>query len=392
MSNETPVAEEVVEPQVESQDATEEQPQTETETKDSEENAPKRKSRGNVTSLRGMKEVPCDLIISNKYNPDDSRLDNLSQMGYVNFPDEVTEETPENHILSELAMGDPAQRKEFAKLIEEHEPDLVELGENMLQVGQLQPVQLRPASRVNDTYQLVFGCRRFFALLYIRAKIGVPFGKINAAIQKTNESQARLAALSENIHRKGVDKVREAEQIRDMVKAGKKVSDIAKELGWSQQTVKNRVDVADAPDNVKNRVRKGTLGITKAALISRDIKAGGDGKNVGKETQAEKAENEGAPKRRTTLGFKHVAAMYDKIYLQENEDNVFNVDEDAKQYFRSLRKGNEFFPGLARILQYERFSTAEKEARERLSDPTYYNKLMQELGVELVDEEEEAEE
>jgi len=343
------------------------------------------RSRGKSTALSNAREIPIDWIVTNKYNPDTKRFA-VNDLGYVNFQDEATEESV--GVLFDMATGAADQKKKYCKLIEEHDPAIVELGHNILQVGQLQPVQLKPANKNGEQFQLVFGCRRLFAILYIRAKIGKAVGKVSAIIRKQNETQANLVALSENYHRKNADKVSEAEYIRDLSKL-KKPKEIAKEMGITIQTVQNRIDLADVPDKYKKRVREGKLGATQAALISRDLKAGGDGSSVKKSQKQRAAENPDAPKRRTTMTWKKLAEAYDGIYLRQTDVSFADEFDDAeREYLKNSRKGTACVLGLWEILQCSNFREAEKEARERLKDETYKTRLLEDLGVEFVEEEE----
>src|SRR4051812_22289886 len=89
----------------------------------------------------------------------------LSQRGYGIF--QPTDKQPQS--LVSLALShDPQHQAEYAGLIEENEPSVKELADNMTTNGQLEPIRVRPTEE-KEKYDLVFGARRVLARLYIHA-------------------------------------------------------------------------------------------------------------------------------------------------------------------------------------------------------------------------------
>jgi ParB-like nuclease domain len=99
----------------------------------------------------------------------------LSKRGYSIFQPTDTQQ----HSLASLALSDDSQQQaEYVSLIEQNEPTIKELSDNMAVNGQLEPIRVR-STEERDKYDLVFGARRVLARLYTYAKSA---GKIPARL------------------------------------------------------------------------------------------------------------------------------------------------------------------------------------------------------------------
>ncbi len=94
---------------------------------------------------------------------------------------------------------DALQTKQYVQLMDDYEPEIIVLADNMATMGLLEPIRVREAE-AKGKVDLIFGCRRTLAWLYNHAKSG---GKITARITaEVVESEAKeslLSSLSENI-------------------------------------------------------------------------------------------------------------------------------------------------------------------------------------------------
>src|ERR1051325_1142485 len=114
---------------------------------------------------RDYVELELASIVGAKENLRDT-LPTLNQLGYGIF--QGTNDKPKS--LVSMALSEDAQEQaEFVALIEENEPTVKELADNMTTTGQLEPIRVRPTEE-KDKYDLVFGGRRMLARLYIHAK------------------------------------------------------------------------------------------------------------------------------------------------------------------------------------------------------------------------------
>ena len=146
----------------------------------------------------------------------------------------------------------------------EVKPDFVEeLANNMAEVGQLNPIIVRPGR--DGTYELIDGLHRLAAA----KKLG--WRDIEATVVNLNEVDALMYALSANIARKEMDPMEEAEVIYKLVfKYGLSEKEVAKRVGKSVKWVSERLMLKL---NLSNEVRKllneGKLSLSHAVVIAR---------------------------------------------------------------------------------------------------------------------------
>lgn len=94
------------------------------------------------------------------------------------------------------------------------EAALDELSESIKQQGLLQPIKIRPITGTNR-YEIVFGERRYRAALIAGLK------KIPAMISVMSDDEAEDAAIVENLHRKDVAPLEEAEAYARLIEKGR---------------------------------------------------------------------------------------------------------------------------------------------------------------------------
>ncbi len=144
------------------------------------------------------------------------------------------------------------------------EESLLELSESIKQYGMIQPIVVR---RINDYYELIAGERRFRA-----AKIA-GLKKLPAIIKDFDKSTAFEVALIENIQRKDLNPIEEAESFYKLqTEFGFSQEEIAEKVGKSRSAIANAIRLLNLDSRVLNFVRENKLsgGHAKALLSISD--------------------------------------------------------------------------------------------------------------------------
>ncbi len=144
------------------------------------------------------------------------------------------------------------------------EGSLLELSESIKNYGMIQPIVVR---RINDYYELIAGERRFRA-----AKIAA-LKKLPAIIKDFDKSTAFEVALIENIQRKDLNPIEEAESFYKLqTEFGFSQEEIAEKVGKSRSAITNAIRLLNLDSRVLNFVRENKLsgGHAKALLSISD--------------------------------------------------------------------------------------------------------------------------
>ena len=176
-----------------------------------------------------------------------------------------------------MAVGDdPAQRAEFVKLMQEHDPEFATWAATFLTQGQLQPVEVRDNGKRADgasTYTLVFGCRRCLAILYNWCLIGKPREPVvEAHLAKGNNNTLLHRAVIENF-RRNQSPLDEARAIKIALNNGQTKKEVADEYGVTVQTIVNRLALLDLPPDEQRAIEEGRMKKTVAVQKARDSNA-----------------------------------------------------------------------------------------------------------------------
>jgi len=127
--------------------------------------------------------------------------------------------------------------------------------------GLIQPILIRPLSH---GFEIVAGHRRYQACKSLRWRF------IPCKIREMTDKQAFEIQLSENIQRKSMDPIEEAEAFRryviDFGWGG--VSDLAKKIGKSEEYVSHRIQILKLPEEIKTKIASHMLNVSKAIEIS----------------------------------------------------------------------------------------------------------------------------
>jgi ParB family transcriptional regulator, chromosome partitioning protein len=123
--------------------------------------------------------------------------------------------------------------------------------------GLLQPVLIRP--RLNG-FEIVAGHRRFHACKSLRWRF------IACKIREMTDKQAFEIMLTENIQRKSMDPVEEAEAFRKYVLeyGWGGVSELGRKIGKSEEYVSHRIQLLKLPEDVKEQIIVNRLNVSQA--------------------------------------------------------------------------------------------------------------------------------
>ena len=139
---------------------------------------------------------------------------------------------------------------------------MYELEESIRAQSLLQPILVRP---VGDAYEIIAGERRYRAF----TKVFGQDAEIPVYVKVMTDAEVDAAALTENIVRKGMTPVEEAESAAKVLGdcKGDRV-EAAKRLGWSQATLDKRLSLMYATDSVRVALQDGKILLGHAELLA----------------------------------------------------------------------------------------------------------------------------
>lgn len=160
----------------------------------------------------------------------------------------------------EMKMIKPSQfavRNKFQKISPEDDSLVASIREH----GLLQPILIRPLAQ---GFEIVAGHRRFQACRSLRCRF------IPCKILEISDKDAYEIQLTENMQRKAMDAIEEAEAFRryviDFGWGG--VSELAEKIGMSEEYVSHRIQLLRLPDNLKERIAANRLNVSCAIELS----------------------------------------------------------------------------------------------------------------------------
>jgi ParB family transcriptional regulator, chromosome partitioning protein len=160
----------------------------------------------------------------------------------------------------EMKMIHPSQfaiRDKFQK----DRPDDDALVNSIREHGLLQPILIRP---FGQAFEIVAGHRRFQACRSLRWR------SMPCRIREFSDKQAYELQLTENIQRKSMDPIEEAEAFRryviDFGWGG--VSELARKLGMSEEYISHRIQLLKLPDEIKQQILSQRLNVSQAIELS----------------------------------------------------------------------------------------------------------------------------
>ncbi len=143
------------------------------------------------------------------------------------------------------------------------ESSIDELAASIKEKGVLQPILVRPAG---SGFEIVFGERRF------RAALKAGLKEVPVIITGMSDKEALETAIIENIHRRDLNPLEEAEAYQYMMeKFGLTQEELSKKIGRSRPAVANVLRLLKLPDNIKEKLRSGeiTEGHARALLMAK---------------------------------------------------------------------------------------------------------------------------
>ena len=160
----------------------------------------------------------------------------------------------------EIKMIHPSQfaiRDKFQKMT----PGDDTLVSSIREHGLLQPILIRPLAH---GFEIVAGHRRFQACRSLRWRF------VPCKLREMSDKQAYELQLTENIQRKSMDPIEEAEAFRryviDFGWGG--VSELAKKLGMSEEYVSHRIQLLKLPDDIRQQILTERLNVSQAIELS----------------------------------------------------------------------------------------------------------------------------
>ncbi len=132
--------------------------------------------------------------------------------------------------------------------------ELDSLAESIRVQGLLQPILIRPHPTSLDRYQIVAGERRF------RAAMLAGLTEIPAILRETDDSDAAVVALVENLQRQDLNAIEEAEGYHRLLQDfGLTHESLGYAVSKSRSHIGNTIRLLRLPDPIKQEVRTGGL-------------------------------------------------------------------------------------------------------------------------------------
>jgi ParB family transcriptional regulator, chromosome partitioning protein len=159
----------------------------------------------------------------------------------------------------EMKMIRPSQFAVRDKFRESHE--IESLMSSIREHGLLQPILIRP---ILVGFEIVAGHRRFHACKSLRWRF------ISCKIREMSDKQAFEVMLTENIQRKSMDPVEEAEAFRKYVLdfGWGGVSELGKKIGKSEEYVSHRIQLLKLPEEVREQIVVNKLKVSQALELT----------------------------------------------------------------------------------------------------------------------------
>ena len=123
------------------------------------------------------------------------------------------------------------------------EKELNSLSESIAKYGIIQPIVLR---QIGDKYEIIAGERRYKATVLAGLKT------IPAIINNTDDNTSAEIALLENLQRKDLTVIEEAQSFKKLIDRGFTQEEISSKLGVSQSSIANKIRLLNLPKQVQD--------------------------------------------------------------------------------------------------------------------------------------------
>jgi ParB family chromosome partitioning protein len=127
--------------------------------------------------------------------------------------------------------------------------------------GLLQPILIRP---YQNSFEIVAGHRRFHACKSLRWR------HIPCKIRELSDKQAFEIQITENIQRKSMSSLEEAEAFRKYVQdlGWGGVTELSRKIGKSEEYVSHRIQLLKLPQDIKEKIMLNKLSISQALELT----------------------------------------------------------------------------------------------------------------------------
>lgn len=205
--------------------------------------------------------------------------------------------------------------------------DLQALAGSIRERGILQAPNVRPADAYGK-HELVGGERRWRAVgLLIEAGDWPADRPIDCKLFDADDIETRLAALDENMQRRNLNPIEEANAYRDLREAGLETADIAARVKMTQRHVQMRLQLLDLTEDQQRRMTlpegdKDRLSVSEARKLVQNIEARRKAKAGWEEALS--------PRQRLIMAEVRIRAASDNYWVKVEVDGAaMNADEDA---------------------------------------------------------------
>ena len=123
------------------------------------------------------------------------------------------------------------------------EKELNDLSNSIIKYGVIQPIVVR---RIANKYEIIAGERRY------KAACAAGLKEIPAIINDTDDNTSAEIALLENLQRKNLTVIEEANSYKKLLDRGFTQDDIANKLGVSQSSIANKIRLLSLPKEVRD--------------------------------------------------------------------------------------------------------------------------------------------
>jgi ParB family chromosome partitioning protein len=159
----------------------------------------------------------------------------------------------------EMKMVRPSQFSIRDKFNDHHEIESLII--SIKEHGLLQPILIRP---YQNSFEIVAGHRRFHACKSLRWR------HIPCKIRELSDKQAFEIQITENIQRKSMSSLEEAEAFRKYVQdlGWGGVTELSRKIGKSEEYVSHRIQLLKLPQDIKEKIMLNKLSISQALELT----------------------------------------------------------------------------------------------------------------------------
>ena len=159
----------------------------------------------------------------------------------------------------EMKMVRPSQFSIRDKFTDQQEFE--SLTSSIKEHGLLQPILIRP---YQNSFEIVAGHRRFHACKSLRWR------HITCKIRELSDKEAFEIQITENIQRKSMSALEEAEAFRKYVQdlGWGGVTELSKKIGKSEEYVSHRIQLLKLPQDIKEKIMLNKLSVSQALELT----------------------------------------------------------------------------------------------------------------------------